>query len=65
MATHTRALSAQWVVHAGSVHRLRVLSDHDVADVLDLNHRNVHLLAPMDQARLHYGAQRRHSIHSW
>jgi predicted GNAT superfamily acetyltransferase len=31
---------------------LRPLADDDVPDVLDLNHRNVELLAPMDEARL-------------
>jgi uncharacterized protein len=32
---------------------LRPLTDSDIADVLALNHRNVALLAPMDEARLH------------
>jgi predicted GNAT superfamily acetyltransferase len=38
--------------HAEGVHQLRALADHDVPHVLELNHRNVELLAPMDQARL-------------
>lgn len=32
--------------------RLRTMTDADVAFVLDLNHRNVELLAPLDEARL-------------
>jgi predicted GNAT superfamily acetyltransferase len=32
---------------------LRPVSDHDLADVLALNHRNVALLAPMDEDRFH------------
>jgi predicted GNAT superfamily acetyltransferase len=31
---------------------LRSVTDADVADVLSLNHRNVEMLAPMDEARL-------------
>ena len=40
--------------------RLRPLSDHDVADVLRLNERNVVKLAPMDETRLH---ELRHLAH--
>ena len=32
--------------------QLRALGDGDVPEVLDLNHRNVELLAPMDEAKL-------------
>ena len=38
--------------HAERVHQLRPLTDGDLPEVLDLNQRNVRLLAPMDDARL-------------